>query len=55
MIYSVAVANGETMLNRRVLGVASVKVNDGIYILFGKDGTVLFSSPVDSLVYLEAE
>lgn len=55
MKYLVVVANGEMVINRRITGVCHVNIEDGIYTLRDKDGIVLFSTPTDSLVYLELE
>lgn len=55
MKYLVVVANGEMVTNRRIAGVERVVIADGIYALYDRGGLLLFSSPVDSLVYLELE
>lgn len=53
MIYSVVVANGEMVTERQVGNVSKVVIENDVYILYDKDGVVVFSSPVDSTVSLE--
>lgn len=55
MNYSVMVADGDWKSERKVTEVTDVKVEDGVYLLSDKNGAVLFSSPVESLVYLEVD
>ncbi|MBN6206376.1 hypothetical protein JYK21_07915 [Ralstonia pickettii] len=55
MRYLAVVANGDIVTNRRIAEVERIVIEEGIYILYDKEGTILFSSPTDSLVYLELE
>lgn len=53
MIYLVVVANGEMVTERNISGVSNVVIENDVYILYDKDGVVVFSSPVDSTVSIE--
>lgn len=53
MKYLAAVANGDEVTNVYITEVKKVIIEEGIYILYDVEGAVLFSSPSDSLVYLE--
>ena len=53
MNYLIAVANGDWMTERKVIEVNSIEVRDDVYIFYDKDGTILFSSPIDSTVSVE--
>lgn len=55
MKYLVVVANGDYVTNRRVSEVEHIVIDEGVYTLYDKENTILFSSPADSLVYLELE
>ncbi|WP_156520678.1 hypothetical protein [Oceanobacillus sp. Castelsardo] len=55
MKYLVVVANGDYVTNRRVSEVEYIVIDEGVYTLYDKENKVLFSSPADSLVYLELE
>ncbi len=55
MNYAVIIGDGEWRAERKVIEVSDVRVEDGVYILTNKNGAVLFSAPVDSLIYLEVE
>ncbi|MFP7199693.1 hypothetical protein SFC08_01850 [Lysinibacillus halotolerans] len=51
----VAIANGEKVFNRKVLGVKEVTLDNGVYIFRDYVGDLLFSAPFDSVVYVEQE
>ncbi|WP_339236886.1 hypothetical protein [Oceanobacillus sp. FSL W7-1281] len=53
MNYLIAVANGDWMTERKVIEVNSIEVRDDVYIFYDKDGTILFSSPIDSTISVE--
>ncbi len=55
MIYLATVANGDREWSIEIPGVENVVVKDSVYVLYDKNNTVLFSSPVDSLVCLEVK
>ncbi|MCR1833065.1 hypothetical protein NSA56_01470 [Oceanobacillus caeni] len=55
MRYLAVVANGDYVTNRRISGVEHITIAEGVYVLYDKENKVLFSSPADSLVYLELE
>lgn len=58
MIYEVLVANGEDTYHFHISEVKKVLLqgeNQSVCVLADEDGTVLFSSPVDSLIYMRAE
>lgn len=53
MIYSVVVANGEMVTERQIGSVSNIVIENDVYILYDKEGTILFSSPIDSTVSIE--
>lgn len=55
MTYSIVIANGEAVNKRRVAGVKEVTIIEGIYSLFDYTGTLVFSAPADSVIYLELD
>lgn len=56
MKYLIVVAVGELVTNRRVSGVHSLTTYDErIYVFKDATGTILFSVPFDSVVYIQQE
>lgn len=53
MNYLITVANGDWVSERAVSEVRNVVVRDGVYILFDAEGSILFTSPIDSTVSVE--
>lgn len=52
MDYEIKIANGVETENMIIVNVLNVDLEDGAYSFYNKDRTLLFSSPVDSVVYV---
>jgi len=53
--YIIVVANGDSIIKRRIIGVSVLNFVDGAYVFRDTTGSVLFSAPYDSVVYVEQE
>lgn len=53
MDYEVLVANGDAEYNHLICDVNALSIVDGVYMLKGKKEGLLFSSPVDSVVFIK--
>ncbi|MBE1554797.1 hypothetical protein [Sporosarcina limicola] len=52
MNYKVLIANGDKLIDKRIVGVGDISISDGAYLLYDRAGGLIFTAPFDSVIYI---
>ncbi len=53
MKYEVVLANGDTIISREVDTVNETHIENEVYVMLDATGVMVFSAPVNSVVYMQ--